>query len=278
MHIFREIRPLRAYLKLLNSTQNSVGLVPTMGALHEGHLSLVQASKKQNSHTVCSIYLNPAQFTNQADLIHYPRTLDKDIELLGRGGCEAVFCPSTDEMYAADPATTIDVGRTGAVLEGAFRPGHFNGVALVVSKLFNILQPQRAYFGQKDFQQFMIIEQLVHDLNFDIELVCVPIVREPDGLAMSSRNMRLTPDERKRSTILYQCLLRTREGLIQGQSFEHLQTIAKGACNQQQVDLEYLALADRNTLAPASELKDAVLLIAARVGDIRLIDNIFVTE
>lgn len=278
MRIFKEIEPLRAYLKHLYSTAFSVGLVPTMGALHPGHLSLISASKKQNEITVCSIYVNPTQFTNPADLTHYPRTLDRDMALLQDAACDVLFCPTNEEMYGAAPATSFDVGHAGTILEGEFRPGHFNGVALVVSKLFNIIQPQRAYFGQKDFQQFFIIDQLVRDLKFDVELFCAPIIREPDGLAMSSRNMRLNPDERKRAAVLYQCLVQTRSRLLNHEPFDVLKVEMKDYCNRHQVILEYLVLADRRNLSVPESPDHAVLLIAARVGEIRLIDNLFVIE
>jgi pantoate--beta-alanine ligase len=278
MRIFKEIEPLRAYLKQLSSPPFSVGLVPTMGALHPGHLSLIDASKKHNEITVCSIYVNPTQFTNPADLTHYPRTLDRDIAMLSEAGCDVLFCPKDEEMYGTAPATTFDVGLAGTILEGEFRPGHFNGVALVVSKLFNIIQPRRAYFGQKDFQQFIIIDQLVRDLKFDLELFCAPIIREPDGLAMSSRNMRLSPDERKRAAVLYQCLVQTRNRLLNSEPFELLKKEMKDYCSRHQVILEYLALANRKNLSVSESPDHAVLLIAARVGEIRLIDNLFVIE
>ncbi len=278
MRIFKEIGPLRAYLKPLQSPAFSVGFVPTMGALHAGHLSLVRASKGQNSLTVCSIYVNPAQFTNAADLTHYPRTLERDINMLIEASCDVLFCPENDDMYGAAPYLSFDLGPAGDILEGQFRPGHFNGVALVVSKLFNIMQPQRAYFGQKDFQQFFIIDQLVRGLKYDVELVCAPIVREPDGLAMSSRNMRLNPDERNRAAVLYQCLLQTRKGILDGELFEALKSQMNEYCTTQRVVLEYLAWVDRKSLAPADTVADSILLIAARVGDIRLIDNLFVNE
>ena len=195
MHIFTEIAPLRAYLSSQYADHFSVGLVPTMGALHEGHLSLIRASKKDNSITVCSIYVNPAQFGNREDLEKYPRSLVSDISMLKEGGCDILFCPENAEMYGEQDTIHFDFGSCGNVLEGKFRPGHFSGVALVVSKLFNIVEPHKAYFGQKDYQQFMIVSQLVTSLKFKVKLVCMPIKREEDGLAMSSRNQRLTATE-----------------------------------------------------------------------------------
>lgn len=281
MHIFREIIPLRAYLKDHRSLNSSIGLVPTMGALHPGHLSLVQKSKTENTTTVCSIFLNPTQFNNPFDLAAYPRTLDKDIQMLQEVNCDALFCPATNEMYSEHASLAFDVGPIGRILEGEFRPGHFSGVVLVVSKLLNIVQPQRAYFGQKDFQQFAVIDRLVQDLAFDVTLVCVPIVRESDGLAMSSRNIRLNADERQRSTVLYQCLIHARNGLLAKKSFNDINVEVSDFCFRQQVVLEYLALADRRNMTLLNGICDprcAVLLIAARVGNIRLIDNLLLIE
>lgn len=279
MHIFKEISPLRAHLRQHHSSHSSLGLVPTMGALHVGHQSLVQASKKENDTTICSIYVNPAQFNNPGDLVKYPRTFEADIERLTEAGCDVVFCPDNSEMYAESRHLAFDFGPLDKILEGEFRPGHFSAVALVVSKLFNIVQPDRAYFGQKDFQQFKIISRLVAELKFNLKVVCVPIVRERDGLAMSSRNMRLNENERKRATVLYQCLLKAREGLLQGKSFLGLREEARERCRLNGAKLEYLSLADRENLKPLEKITDgenAILLIAAQVGPVRLIDNLYV--
>ena len=198
MHIFKEIKPLRAFLNQKRAEQESIGLVPTMGALHRGHLALIQASKAENKLTVCSIYVNPTQFNNSADLEKYPRTLPADIALLEEAGCDVLFCPGNQEMYRDVSTLTMDFGGVDKILEGKFRPGHFSGVGLVVSKLFNIVAPDRAYFGQKDFQQFSVIARLVKELQFGLELRRIPTLRESDGLAMSSRNMRLNESDRKK--------------------------------------------------------------------------------
>ena len=203
MVIFKEIEPLKAFLDNKRGRDLSIGLVPTMGALHPGHLELVKASKKVNSLAVCSIFVNPTQFNNPSDLEKYPRSLDKDIELLNSVGCDVLFFPDKKEMYQKPSTIKFDFGQLDKVLEGEFRPGHFSGVALVVSKLFNIVNPTRAYFGQKDFQQFKIINRLVEELHFNIELICFPTLREADGLAMSSRNLRLTDDQRKTALIFF---------------------------------------------------------------------------
>ncbi len=281
MHIFSEIGPMNAYLKRERSNLSTVGLVPTMGALHAGHVSLLQASKRENAITICSIYVNPTQFNDPADLEKYPRTLETDIQMLREAECNVVFCPDNSTMYSAVSQLKFDFGALDKILEGEFRPGHYSGVALVVSKLFNMVQPDRAYFGQKDFQQFRVISRLVEELKFDLSLVCAPIVREADGLAMSSRNMRLNAAERKRAVILYQNLKQTRDRLLQGDPFPQLRKTVASQCDQNNVKLEYLALADRETLTLLDDVADpsrAILLIAAQVGDVRLIDNLYLTE
>ena len=278
MHIFTEIAPLRAYLSSQHGGHFSVGLVPTMGALHEGHLSLIRASKKENSITVCSIYVNPAQFENPEDLEKYPRTLAGDISMLKKEGCDILFCPENAEMYGEQSSIQFDFGSLDKVLESKFRPGHFSGVALVVSKLFNIVEPDRAYFGQKDYQQFMIVSRLVNSLKFKVKLVCMPIKREEDGLAMSSRNQRLTANGRKNALVLYQCLLVGIELILQEEPLEAIHKKAEAMCATKSVKLEYLALADRNTFALLNKVanqEEAVILIAALVDGVRLIDNLF---
>lgn len=275
MQVFKEIAPLRAHLTMLRSTPNSVGFVPTMGALHAGHLSLIQAARQSNAFTVCSIYVNPTQFGNAEDLEKYPRTLEKDLALLEHASCDIVFCPSTEEMYGDAQPIQISFPGLDNILEGAFRPGHFSGVAQVVAKLFNIVQPDRAYFGQKDFQQVMVVNQLVQALKFNIEVISLPIIREPDGLAMSSRNQRLSADDRKRAAILYVCLMEARDQLRSGISVKEVEAQIRSMCKKQMVELEYLAVADRKAFTLLDRVTNhAVILIAAKVGPVRLIDNL----
>ncbi|MDZ4713981.1 MAG: pantoate--beta-alanine ligase [Cytophagales bacterium] len=277
MHIFKEIAPLRAYLNKQRLAQSTIGLVPTMGALHEGHLSLIRASKKENSVTVCSIYINPAQFGNKEDLNAYPRTLDADVSVLEKEGCEIVFAPSNEVIYGSGGMLHFDFGNLDKVLEGAFRPGHFSGVALVVSKLFNITEPDCAYFGQKDFQQFMIVSHLVDALKFKVQLSCQPIVREKDGLAMSSRNQRLSPEGRKKAAVLHTSLLIARDGLLGGKSFAAMQDEVRDRCSQQGAMLEYLALVDKREFSVVDRViapEHIVILLAAQVEAVRLIDNL----
>ena len=278
MHIFKEIAALRTHLSTLQSTHSTVGFVPTMGALHEGHSSLIRASKKENKTTVCSIYINPTQFGNPEDLKKYPRTLDNDISMLERESCNVLFCPDNNEMYSNMSLMSIAFDGLDNVLEGAFRPGHFSGVARVVAKLFNIVQPHIAYFGQKDFQQVMVISRMVEELKFNVMINTMPIVREADGLAMSSRNQRLSPKERQDACVLHKVLLKTRDGILAGKPLSTLRDEASNLCGENNVVLEYLAAADRkqfNLLEEKIEPGQAVILIAAKVGLVRLIDNLF---
>lgn len=276
MEIFYEIKPLRAFLKSKRERQVSVGLVPTMGALHEGHLELISASRSQNDLTICSIYVNPTQFNNAQDLEKYPRTLDSDKEKLEKAGCDVIFAPGNEEMYGGQGDFRIDVGEIGSVLEGEFRPGHFNGVAQIVCKLFNIIQPNRAYFGQKDFQQFKVIEKLVHELQFDIQLTSVAIFREHNGLAMSSRNQRLNENEKAKATVFYQSLLMASELLRKGEQITTVKSKVKQKCEiLPNVKLEYVELVDAENLKPVHDVSiKSVILIAGYVGDVRLIDNL----
>jgi pantoate--beta-alanine ligase len=279
MHIFQEIRPLKAFLEQIRRSSESIGFVPTMGALHPGHISLIQASQKQNQKTICSIYVNPTQFNNAQDLAKYPRTLEQDIELLRQQGCDAVFCPTNAEMYAADSILKFDFGYLNTEMEGRYRPGHFSGVALVVSKLFNIVRPDVAYFGQKDYQQFKIIERLVSELKFDIALQCMPIVRERDGLAMSSRNARLNQEDRKKAAQLYQALLFAKELLGNNKPMADVRSQVESQFNSVGgIRLEYLQLANATNLLPLENVQGkSILLIAAYVGEVRLIDNLLLS-
>ncbi len=276
MEIFYEIKPLRAFLKAKQRQQFTIGLVPTMGALHEGHLELIRTSRSQNDITICSIYVNPTQFNNAVDLEKYPRTLASDKEKLEKAGCDLIFAPSNEEMYQRKSEIGFDVGEIGSVFEGEFRPGHFNGVAQVVCKLFNIIQPSRAYFGQKDFQQYKVIEKLVDELQFDIQLTSVPIFRERSGLAMSSRNQRLNENEKADATVFYKSLILASELLKKGEQFITVKSKVKQMCEATpNVKLEYIEWVDTKNLKPVQHVLDrSVLLIAGYVGDVRLIDNL----
>lgn len=276
MQIFSEIEPMKAFLGKLKGDAGTIGFVPTMGALHPGHLSLLRASQSENSTTVCSIYVNPTQFNNVDDLAKYPRTIDQDIVVLEEANCDVLFCPGNEVMYEPGNQIRFDFGSLDSMLEGRFRPGHFSGVALVVSKLFHIVAPDKAYFGQKDFQQYKIIEKLVQDLKFDLDIRCIPIEREPDGLAMSSRNARLSSSQRKKATIFYQSLKRAEQMLRNGMSWRTIQSEIKANCETiDEIRLEYFELADSSNLNSLESVSDqAILLIAGYIGEVRLIDNL----
>lgn len=282
MQIFKEIGALKAFLQSFHTSQKPVGLVPTMGALHQGHLSLISTSKQQNHLTVCSIFVNPTQFNNPADLEKYPRTPERDNKFLRDAGCDVLFTPDVKEMYAQPSALTFDFGQLDKILEGEFRPGHFSGVAVVVSKLLNIVQPANAYFGQKDYQQFRVVSSLVRELKFNVHLHCMPTVREEDGLAMSSRNLRLDAQQRQAAIAFYKALKEAQQGLLSGQEWAAVKARVSAEVNRNpNVRLEYLELADRETLRKLDTVTSAencVLLIAGYVGEIRLIDNVLLDQ
>ena len=280
MEIFSQIGPLRAFLEQKKLLGKSVGFVPTMGALHMGHQALIRESLQENSITVCSIYVNPTQFNSADDLSNYPRTLERDIDILNKTGCDALFCPSNDEIYEERSVITIHSGYLEHILEGTFRPGHFSGVATVVAKLLNIVQPARTYFGQKDFQQFKIVECLVKDLKFNTQLRCISTTREDDGLAMSSRNMRLSTEQRATAIIFYQSLRLARRRFLEGLSMTSIKEEVKAYCESNPgIQLEYLELVDTtNFMIQENVTGNAILLIAGYVGEIRLIDNLLVNE
>ncbi|GAB3174444.1 pantoate--beta-alanine ligase [Telluribacter humicola] len=278
MQVFSSITELRAYLAAQRSEKKTIGLVPTMGALHEGHMSLIEASREANDVTVCSIFVNPIQFNNQDDLVRYPRTLEQDCALLEEAGCDFVFAPSADEMYSTAPSLVLDFGALETVMEGAFRPGHFNGVGIVVARLFNIVHPDRVYFGQKDLQQLAVIRRLVEDLAFQLEVVSHPTVREEDGLAMSSRNRRLGPEERAIAPHLYKALTEAKERLLNGERVDDVKQIVEDyIATIPAFSLEYVEVVDMYTMQPVDELQsegNTAICIAAHLGAVRLIDNI----
>jgi len=254
-----------------------VGLVPTMGFLHDGHLALVRAAREQNPSVAVSIFVNPKQFGPSEDFATYPRDLERDLRLLEEAGADLVFTPSVEEMYPPGFSAFVDVGPIGEVLEGVRRPGHFRGVATVVARLFNLCQPQRAYFGQKDAQQCVVIQRLTVDLGFPLDIVVVPTVREPDGLAMSSRNVYLGPAERVAARILSASLRAAEEEYRRGErDADALRRLVRERVSQEPlVRLDYVSLADASTLEELEEIdRSALLSMAAWVGKARLIDNI----
>ncbi|KTB48726.1 pantoate--beta-alanine ligase [Dehalogenimonas alkenigignens] len=274
MKVLRSIGAIRDYRKQL---AGSVGLVPTMGFLHEGHLSLVRRSKAECEHTVVSIFVNPTQFGPDEDFGAYPRDTDLDLKLLENSGADAVFLPGAGEMYP--PGTDIFVvpGKIADRLEGSARPGHFRGVATVVLKLFNLIQPQRAYFGQKDAQQTAVIRKMVADLDVPVEIKVLPTVRESDGLAMSSRNTYLNPAERSAATVLYRSLKLAQELINGGEKDAEIvrQRMTELILAEPLARVDYVSVADARSLEELTFVTSPVLVsLAVRIGRTRLIDNV----
>ena len=256
----------------------AVGFVPTMGALHAGHLSLIEAARAQNGCTVVSIFVNPLQFGPKEDLAKYPRTFQQDCTALRAAGVDLLFAPTPDEMYPLGFAATVDAGPVAQRLDGASRPGHFTGVATVVTKLFNIVAPTRAYFGQKDAAQIAVLRQVVRDLSLPVELVVCPTVYEPDGLALSSRNRYLSPVERRQALVLSRALLAAEDIAEHGElnAAIYLEVAHAVLAQEPGLQLDYLALVDPVTLEPLSALEyenPALLAVAGWIGATRLIDN-----
>ena len=253
--------------------------MPTMGALHAGHLSLVRAAKTSCDAVAASIFVNPAQFGPNEDLAKYPRTFERDRELLEREGIEILFAPAVEEMYPAGAVTWVTVEGLSDKLDGLSRPGHFRGVTTVVAKLFNIVEPDAAFFGQKDAAQIAIIRRMVRDLNLPVEIGACPIVREADGLALSSRNVYLNAEQRKQSLVLHRSLQRVKEMADAGERNAAKLTAAGRAefASEPSVRLDYFAIVDPNTLDPVEKASDGTLIaVAAYVGNTRLIDNILI--
>jgi pantoate--beta-alanine ligase len=262
----------------------NIGLVPTMGAIHEGHLALIGASMNECDYTVCSIFINPAQFDNREDFIKYPVRTDEDLDMLQSAGCHAVFMPDVSELYEENftNSLSINFGGLESVCEGKFRRGHFNGVGLVVAKLFHILQPDTAYFGQKDLQQVAVINKLVRDLSFNIRIRRIPTIRESDGLAMSSRNLRIPASDRPRASIFYNSLKKSRELLLDNVPVDVIrQKISDDFDSDPVHKLEYLELVETETFRIVdhySARDHLAFCIAGYSGIIRLIDNILINE
>lgn len=259
--------------------KKNIGFVPTMGALHEGHLSLIRRSKQENDITVCSIFVNPIQFNNQNDLTGYPRMMEQDSKLLDEEGVNILFAPETDEMYppGEELLPDIDFGRLDKVMEGKYRPGHFKGVAIVVKRLFDIVKPTRAYFGLKDFQQLTIIRHMVNTMSLPVQIVPCETVREPDGLAMSSRNLRLTIREREMASQIYDVLLFTRANAGSMPVRKLQSTAQKRLASNPEFMVDYFEIVSKRTLLPVTSWETPENIIACTavyLGDIRLIDNL----
>lgn len=278
MVITGSILEIQAIIAKYRSEGKTIGFIPTMGALHQGHLSLVSAAREKTDIVICSVYVNPAQFNNLDDLKKYPRNIEADRAMLDESGCDVLFFPSDEVMYSRENRLTFDFGDLDKVMEGKFRPGHFSGVALIVSKLFNIVQPDFAFFGQKDLQQVAIIKKLVDELLFNLEIVSVPIKREPHGLAMSSRNELLSKEDRATAEIFSVALLEAINILKAGQPEAEAHRKVESLFEGHRAELEYFEIVSENDLLPKVEnylAPDTVLCIAGFIGKVRLIDNMY---
>ena len=277
MKIIHTIKDLQTELSELKAQGKKVGLVPTMGALHAGHASLVKRRVNENDVTVVSVFVNPTQFNDKNDLVKYPRTLDADCKLLESCGATFVFAPSVEEIYPEPDTRQFSYAPLDTVMEGAFRPGHFNGVCQIVSKLFDIVKPHCAYFGEKDFQQLAIIREMVRQMKFDLKIVGCPIVREEDGLALSSRNARLSAEERENALNISQTLFKSRTFATTHSVSETQKMVEDAIAAAPGLRLEYFEIVDGNTLQKVGDWNDTsyvVGCITVFCGEVRLIDNI----
>lgn len=278
MFLYHTLSELQQYLNSRRRLGETIGFAPTMGALHSGHLDLIRHSKAHNACTVCSIFVNPTQFNDPKDLEKYPRTPEKDLAMLESVGTEVVFMPQVEEIYPPGLNTSLqlELGQLDKVMEGAFRPGHFQGMAQVVKRLLDIVQPDRLYMGQKDFQQFSIVGHMIRQLNLPVELVMVPTVREADGLAMSSRNVRLSEAQRAAAPVIYQTLswAKTQLGIL---PIAEIEAEAMQRLSLPEFRPEYFQIVDGRTLMPVvepAEYEWIVACVASWVGEVRLIDNL----
>ncbi|AGB40153.1 pantoate--beta-alanine ligase [Halobacteroides halobius DSM 5150] len=277
MEIYTTISEIKEFIKSKKLVGEKIGFVPTMGYLHQGHLSLMKEARQDNDIVIASIFVNPTQFGPDEDYDEYPRDLDRDAELAAEVGVDAVFAPEADEIYDSGAATTIQVEGLTDKLCGACRPGHFTGVCIIVSKLFNIIAPDHAYFGQKDAQQVLVIKRMVKDLNFDLEIVIVPIVREEDGLAISSRNKYLNQEERTAATVLYNSLELARELIEQGENKAKVveNKMVEMIKEEPLAKIDYVEVVKQETLESVTKIKDKILIaLAVYIGGTRLIDNV----
>jgi pantoate--beta-alanine ligase len=275
------VKTIADFKKLRPKLAGPVGFVPTMGYLHEGHLELVRRARAENPSVAVSIFVNPTQFGPKEDFKQYPRDPERDLALLEKEGTDVVFMPTAEEMYPPNFNSWVEVGKITEKLEGAARPGHFRGVATVVAKLFSIVRPDKAYFGQKDAQQLLVIKKMATDLNMGVEVIAVPTVREPDGLAMSSRNSYLNAEERKQAVVLYQSLKLAQKLYADGErdakAIREQMTALIG--QQPLANIEYISIADAETLDELDKLKPSALVsMAVRFGKTRLIDNVLVEQ
>ena len=277
LKIFTSKQELSGHLDKLKGQGKSIGFVPTMGALHMGHLSLIEIAKRLTDVVVCSIFVNPTQFNDPKDLELYPRPIETDTIKLQEANCDILFLPSAAEMYDGTEAWHIDLGYIETILEGRFRPGHYQGVTQIVKKLFDLVLPDKAFFGQKDFQQVKVISKMIEIYKMPVEIVTCPILRENDGLAMSSRNIHLSGTERNQALALSQALLITRDNALL-KPLDDIKAKAEEYINNSDgIELEYFEICDADTLLPATDTSTSLIaLVAAKVGKTRLIDNIII--
>lgn len=281
MKVLHTVLEVQEEVSRYHSEAKTIGFVPTMGALHEGHLSLVEQCRKQNDICIVSIFVNPTQFNNLTDLEKYPRTIENDTQMLSQEGLDIVFVPSVKEIYPKPDTRQFDFGQLDKVMEGKFRPGHFNGVAQVVSRLFDIVKPNRAYFGEKDFQQLAIIRDMVRQYNIPVEIVAVPIMREKNGLAMSSRNQRLTDDQQKDATNIYRIIAESKKLSKRITVEEAIAFVVDEVNKIGSLEVEYFEIVDGDTLQPINNWSDTSYLVGCITvfcGEVRLIDNIVYSE
>ena len=277
MLVVKEIRKLQELIERQRESGKMVGFVPTMGALHAGHLSLVENAEQQTDYVVVSIFVNPTQFNDKKDLINYPRTLEQDLELLNKTACQLVFAPEVGTMYPEEDSRQFHFGKLEQVMEGKSRPGHFNGVAQIVSKLFDMVKPDKAFFGLKDFQQLVIIKTLAKQLNLPVEIVPCPIIREKDGLALSSRNQRLSDVQRKNAPHIYKTLTEAQNKAHTMSVNELKDWVVKTIDQNEFLETEYFEITDDenlNTIEHWSEPQNKVGCVTVHCGEVRLIDNI----
>ena len=274
MIVIQTVIELKEVLEAARSRGMKINFVPTMGALHKGHVSLIEYAMEKDALVVCSIFVNPVQFNDKTDLERYPRPLEKDKEILEKAGCDILFIPSKKEIYPEPDNRKFDFGSLDKVMEGKYRPGHFNGVAVVVSRLFDIVKPDNAFFGQKDFQQVAIIKCMVKMLSMPVHIVVCPTMREADGLAMSSRNVFLSPEERKAAALISKILFGMQERKNKMSVEELISWANEQFKTEPLLQPEYIEITDADTLIPAKNISNAVVCIAVKTGGVRLIDNV----
>jgi len=280
LKIFRTRAEVHTYLEQLKLEGNTIGFVPTMGALHQGHLSLIDAAGEKSDVVVCSIFVNPTQFNDKKDLENYPRPIEDDVQKLEGANCDVLFLPEVGEMYNSKDKWHIELSNLDNILEGEIRPGHYQGVTQIVKKLFDIIQPNYAFFGQKDFQQFVVISYMVKKLGVNVQLIMCPIIREKDGLAMSSRNVYLSTEDRQNALSLHRTLTIAKED-FRNLSISQVKTNAVDYLSKAAgINVEYFELYSTNTFEPASskQTENIIALVAVRVGKIRIIDNMLLSN